>query len=529
MTTELLHDLLSDQASRAPDRLAVEDRAERATYAELDAASGHLAALLSVQGVGSGHRVGVLLEKSAAAVAAIFGVLKAGAAYVPLDSNAPGKRVAEMAEDGQLEGLITTRSGFEKLQPMLRPLPRCLVLLSADARLCSFSNAITVETHPPTASPAAPELRAGPGCHDAAYILYTSGSTGAPKGVVVTHFAAMSFVRWATAAFALRPADRLSSHAPFHFDLSVFDLFATVATGAAVVLVPPDVALFPRSLADWIAGSGISVWYSVPFALVQLVERAGLTGNPFPGLRLVLFAGEPFPPRQLGELMRLAPGARFFNLYGPTETNVCSSYQVAVPPAPDGPAIPIGRPCSHCTIRVIDEAGRIAAPGQIGELVVGGASLMQGYWRRAELTARSFVADPLNGAGGSPHYRTGDFGWLGEDGELRFLGRRDAQVKLRGHRVELGEIEAVLLRHPAILEVAVVAQPVEGFDARLIAFVVPKENCTLDHETLMLACRESLPVYMRPRELRFLRGLPRTTTGKLDRAALVQPRATRII
>jgi amino acid adenylation domain-containing protein len=497
-----LYDLLRDGAARHPERIAVVDRSGTVTYSALAARAEGFAAALSAQGIAAGDRVGHYVEKSIAAVAAIFGILATGAAYVPLDPRAPSAHVARRAADACLHGLLTTAGRLVALRQHLRPLPHVCLLIDESG-----------------VGAAAPPRHRGTG-DDLAHILYTSGSTGAPKGVMVSHRAALSFVAWATEQFRLGEGDIVASHAPFHFDLSTFDLFATIAAGATIALVPDETAMFPRSLAAWIAASGISVWYSVPTALVQLVQRGGLSSDPFPALRLVLFAGEVFPTRELAALMRLVPRAAFFNLYGPTETNVCSAHPVMSPPADDAAPIPIGTVCGHCTVRVRGDDGRVVPNGAIGELVITGESLMTGYWGKPELTAAAFVADPLEPASTRQFYRSGDCGWRDPDGVLHFAGRRDAQVKIRGHRVELGEIETVLGRHPAILEAVVLARPGDAVGPALTAFIVADADQALDRRLLANFCADRLPGYMIPRDIVFLSAMPRTPTGKLDRAAL---------
>jgi amino acid adenylation domain-containing protein len=328
-----------------------------------------------------------------------------------------------------------------------------------------------------------------------------------------SHSSALAFVEWAAAEIGVGPEDRLSSHAPFHFDLSTFDLFAAAAASAAVVLVPREASVFPRELARFIREAGITVWYSVPSALSMLATRGGLAEEGLDELRAVLFAGEVFPTKYLRQLMELVPRARFYNLYGPTETNVCTWYEVPRGERTGPDPIPIGRPIPGDDVRVVDEDGGSVPAGATGELLVHGATVMLGYWGDPERTALV-----LETAGGERIYRTGDLVSEASDGNLMFVGRRDAQVKSRGYRIELGEIENALHAHDQVAECAVVAIPDELVTNRLKAFVVPREG--LAAPEIMHWCRERLPPQMVPDEVELCTELPRSSTGKIDRRHL---------
>jgi len=474
-----LHDLLRESAARDPGRPAVIAPEETLSYGELDARSDALARTLAAAGVGPGERVGIDLDKSAQAIVGMFGALRTGAAYVPIDPRSPPKRAAFIVDDCRLRALLTTRARFQSLSLEIQKQPACVLLADAGWEAV-FQEGIS-----------RPE-----GPSDLAYILYTSGSTGTPKGVMLGHGAALAFVQWARSRFALEPDDRLANHAPLHFDLSVLDIFGAIAAGASVALVPPAVSVFPRSLADWIESRAISVWYSVPSALTQLALRGGLERHRLERLRLVLFAGEVFPLRHLRRLMELAPRAGYHNLYGPTETNVCTAYEVPGLPAPDGAPLPIGRACCGDEVFLDDD-----------ELCVRGPTLMHGYWGRE-------ARRPADA------YRTGDLARLDTSGEWHYIGRRDAQVKSRGYRIELGEVEAALLRHPEVLEAAVIALPHEEFGCILRAAVALRSPAGV--AALAAFCAERLPAYMVPAEFDLRDALPRTPNGKVDRVALAR-------
>lgn len=518
----LVHDLVAESAARYPDRPAVVDDERSVTYAELDATANRLAHLLAECGVRPGDRVGLYLEKSLEAVTGIYGILKAGATYVPLDPGAPTARLGTIAGDAGLRCLVT---GTEKAGDWPALIAEgasleALVVLNATDGAVAGPDGLRVFTstalaaHPADAPPDVPRSTS-----DLAYILYTSGSTGVPKGVMLSHLNAMAFVDWGVAEFAVTETDRLSSHAPLHFDLSVFDLYAAARAGAAVVIVPGQLALFPVELGKWIRDAGITVWYSVPSILTLLVLRGKLAEVELPALRTILFAGEVFPTKHLHRLVELLPHVRFANLFGPTETNVCTWYEVprwaGEPPA----SIPIGKAIMDVEVFAVREDGTVAPAGEVGELYVRGPTVMQGYWGDAERTARTLLRKWDGPPGGEfPVYRTGDLVHLDENGDWIFLGRRDSQIKSRGYRIELGDIEAALNQHPGVVECAIVAIPDEIVTNRIKAYVVRRSEVGDDELNRFLG--ERVPRYMAPELYEFRSDLPRSSTGKIDRRAL---------
>jgi amino acid adenylation domain-containing protein len=471
------------------------------SHDELVRRAGHIRNCLRQLGVGPGDRVGLRLRKSPDAVAAVFGVLQAGAAYVPVDAESPAARGAWIFGDCQVKAVITETGLRPTLEAELAALAASPVILS-------------IEDLPP-----APETEsADSGPEDVAYILYTSGSTGRPKGVVLTHGNALSFIDWCSETFRPAAADVFSSHAPFHFDLSILDIFLPARHGATLVLIGEALGKDPQQLAATIAVEKITRWYSTPSILSLLCEYGKLERHDYRALHTVLFAGEVFPVPRFRDLHEHWPHPRYFNLYGPTETNVCTWFEV---PADDSwqqrDTFPIGRICRPNAGRVVDEKGHDVPAGALGELVVAGPNVMSGYWNRAELTAAAFIGGP----DGRRWYRTGDLVTEDAGGEYTYRGRRDRMVKRRGYRVELGEIEAALSRHPDIREVAAVAVPDPASGVRIAAFVSCHPGRSASIIALKTHSSRNLPPYMVPDQFKVVDALPRTSTDKIDLQGLM--------
>lgn len=493
------------------------------SYGDLERHSDGIAQLLREQGVVRGDRVAIYLGKSPGSILAIHGILKAGAVYVPLDPHAPAQRLAYILGNCGVRCMITATEKAQSLAAIAAECPSLEVAIFADdgelaavppGLLCVPSTVWKARID--AGSPETGSVET-----DLAYVLYTSGSTGTPKGVMISHRNAIGFVDWAAHHFSVTHADRLSSHAPLHFDLSIFDIFVAMKCGAAVVLVPEGTSTFPVRLAAWIQDNAITIWYSVPSILTLLLLKGRLDRADMGRLRLVVFAGEVFPTKYLRELMRALPAARFVNLYGPTETNVITWYEV--PPLPEGQEepIPIGWTCANTDLFLVDDAGaRVTAAGVQGELYARGVTVAQGYWGDPEKTAKGFVQNPFEKHFGDRAYRTGDIVVLGEDGSYRLVGRRDRMIKSRGYRIELDEIEVVLYAHPLVKEAAVVAVPDEMMGNSIKAFVSCESGVELDSRTLRDYCLQKLPRYMVPESFAFLDVLPKTSTGKVDRTQL---------
>jgi amino acid adenylation domain-containing protein len=509
----LIHQFLHRSAQSRPDHLAVEDdEVRRITFGELADLSDRVRDRLSHAGVSRGDRVGVYLPKSIDAVATIFGVLKCGAAYVPVDPAAPVARNAYILSDCAVSIVVVERGFEERLRTELARLGSPAAFLVVEATGGGVPLRQTLEVLQ-AADPAPVPQSAEVSLDDLAYVLYTSGSTGKPKGVMLSHRNALSFVDWCSEVFQPADDEVFASHAPFHFDLSILDLYLPVKHGAALVLIAAETAKDPFGLAALISERRITSWYSAPSILSLLAQYGKLQHHDYSALRRVLFAGEVFPVKHLRTLTKLLPGPRYFNLYGPTETNVCTFYEIPdlIPEERTQP-YPIGKVCSHCHAIVVNEKGQAVSTGQEGELCIGGPGVMQGYWNLPEQTANAFRIDPS----GQPWYKTGDIVVQDPNGDYRYVGRRDRMIKKRGYRVELGEIEAGLYRHPAVKEAAVIALP-DDEGVRVKAYISCREaekRPTIVE--LKRFCAENLPIYMVPDLFAFQSALPKTSTDKID-------------
>ena len=491
---DLLSDWLRRTAAAMPDAPAIveQDRVgeDRITsFGELFEQAASLAVRFVEHGIQKQDRVALVLPKSTDAIVSVFASLLAGAVYVPIHPQWPKERIeatlADCAARLVIEGdgsppRITDRETGESI-----PWIAALAAGRSDRR----------------GEHLLPRADAG----DPALILFTSGSTGRPKGVVLSHHAVGAFVKWSAREFHLCSTDRIACPSPLSFDLSTFDIFNMAWCGATCVLVPDHSVWMPRFLVQFVREARITCWYSVPSILAGMLEEGRMAQHDYPGLRVILFAGEVFRGADVARLQAAVPQAVGANLYGPTETNVVT--WCCVPRDFDGSQpLPIGQPCPYATVTM---------DATSGELLAGGDSLMSGYWNRPEDTQRAFV-----NLEGKRYYRTGDRVSRAPDGNYLFLGRLDRQVKRRGFRIELGEIETALASREDILEAAAVAVEDGKMGTAIMAFVRTRSAGAVSLIEAKAHCARMLPLYMVPDHIVFLDAIPKGSRGKIDYIAL---------
>jgi amino acid adenylation domain-containing protein len=498
-----LHQLFARQAALTPDAAAVSDRDELLTYRELNARANQLAAYLRRRGLGPEHLVAVLMRRSARMVVALLGVLKAGAAYVPLDASNPEERLGWVLEDSGAS-VVLTQTGLADAVRGRGAQVNCLDEVwhevgrerEADVEVAVWPESL-------------------------AYVIYTSGSTGTPKGALITHGGLTNYLRWCVEAYEVARGEGSLVHSSVSFDLTVTGLYAPLLAGREVRLVPEDVGV--EALESAIkGGENLSLVKITPAHLRLLSQR--LAPEEVAGrARAFVIGGE----NLLGEALRFwqewAPGTALINEYGPTETVVgCCVYRVGEGERFAG-AVPIGRPIANTRLFVLDRYGRPLPVGAAGELYIGGAGVGRGYLKRGGLTAERFVPDELSGEWGARLYRTGDLVRRLADGGLEFLGRIDQQVKILGYRVETGEVEAALRRHPSVAEAYVTAYEEKTGNKRLAAYLVASGPQPPPAEELRAFVKQRLPEYMIPSSFVWLDALPLSASGKVDRRSLPPP------
>ncbi|MCA2230001.1 amino acid adenylation domain-containing protein [Nonomuraea aurantiaca] len=485
-----VHQLFELLARSHPQGIAVSAPEGDVSYAGLDEWGSRLAGRLAAAGVRPGERVGVAVERSPALIATLLGVLKAGAAYVPVDPADPALRLSQIIDDAGIAVALVDAEGAASMRP--QPVHAIHVGETGDGARASV---------PVTKS-------------DLAYLMYTSGSTGTPKAVMVEHSNIVNLVTEPN-FLTITPDDVILQLAPAPFDAATFEIWGALLNGARLAIAPPGM-LAPRDLTEVIKNSGVTVlWLTAALFHRQIDEDV----TAFQDLRAVLAGGEALSASHVAALRAAAPDCRIVNGYGPTECTTFSSCHLVAVDERLGARVPIGTPVQNATAYVLGPDGTPLPPGFTGELHIGGAGVSRGYWRRPALTAERFVPDPFDPVPGRRLYRTGDLAAWTPEGLLDFRGRTDDQVKLRGHRVEPAEVENVLTAHPSVLQAAVALLRDDRNEPRLIAFVVPSGR--FDQRVLRSFARQRLPAFMVPARFVERRELPVTGNGKIDRRALL--------
>jgi amino acid adenylation domain-containing protein len=521
-----LQDWLATQADRRPDSPAVIFHGQATSYQDLDRRTNRLARALLAAGCSRGDRVGLLLKKSTDAIVAMFAALKADCIYVPLDTAMPAARIEHILRLCQCRCVLAEAPTAPLLQELVRSsgwdTTTQIGWMNGGAGLSASVGGVFSAKDIDRLSSSRIDS-----CNDPsapAHILFTSGSTGLPKGVVITHANVIHFVTWAIDYFGIGAEDRISGHPPLHFDLSTFDIFGSIAAGAQLHLLPPEASILPHRLADYMRAAQLTQWFSVPSVLQHMRKFDVVREHDFPALRRLLWCGEKLSTPTLRYWMQRLPHVTFTNLYGPTEATIASSfYRVPACPPSDDAEIPIGAPCAGESLMVLDERLNPVRPGAIGNLYIAGAGLSPGYWRDPLKTAQVFLPNLHDPTAGDRIYRTGDLARFGEDGMIYLLGRTDSQIKSRGYRIELGEVETAIHAVPGVEDVAVVAIESGGLEGKSICCAyVPFANAGLSVAAIKQQLAKALPRYMIPVRWMALEAMPRNRNGKTDRPLLTQ-------
>ncbi|MEA5516848.1 amino acid adenylation domain-containing protein [Nodularia sp. UHCC 0506] len=507
LSSETLHSLFTNQVPQRPNQPAIITSQRQLTYQQLDEYSHQVGKWLHQAGASVNHLVAVVMEKGWEQIVGVFSILKAGAAYLPIDPSLPKERLWYILENSNVQ-LVLTQSWLDEKLAWPETIQRlCIDQIDQDQRLQMDSTAL-----PPLQTPL-----------DLAYVIYTSGSTGKPKGVMIDHRGAVNTILDLNRRFNVGAGDRIFAISSLSFDLSVYDIFGTLAAGATIVLPDADAIRDPGHWSDIMARQQITVWNSAPPLMQLLVDYTAEQPHGLPpSLRLVLMSGDWIPLNLPAQIKSLLPEVQTISLGGATEASIWSIFYPITHLEPEWKSIPYGRPLSNQSFHILDEALQPCPTWVTGNLYIGGVGLAWGYWGDEAKTSASFIHHPSND---ERLYRTGDLGRYLPDGNIEFLGREDFQVKIRGYRIELGEIEAVLSQHPDIQTLVVTATDFQG-DKQLIAYVVPVSQRHLNNQELGQFLQDKLPNYMIPSAFITLESLPITANGKLDRQALPQVQAS---
>ena len=442
----------------------------------------------------------VYLPKSIKSIVSFMGSMYAGSPYVPMDYNVPIARFCATANNLCPTAVITATDGFNKLKCEGLDVP----ILSYDELIKGEANDSLIDSIINTST----DL-------DAAYIMYTSGSTGTPKGVTISHRAVLDYTKWFTDTFDISKDSIIGMQSAFHFDNSVFDIFAALYTGCTTVIIPEVLFMYPEKLFDFLNEEKISVIFWVPTVMISVANSGVLSQKKLDSLKLILFAGEVMPIKQLNIWIENYPDCKFVNMYGPTEATDIVLYYVVDRKFSPGESLPIGIPCANMKAIILDSDNRECKKGEQGELCIGGSGISSGYWNAPEITKKAFIQNPLNNKYYDRIYRTGDLVYEAEDGNIIFIGRADSQIKLRGNRIELGDIEAAAATMDNIKSCcSIFSHETE----EIYLFLETDENIVPRKFNMEL--KKHLPAYMIPQKIISMSAFPHTPSGKIDRQRL---------
>jgi len=504
-----LDQIVPRAAGRHADKIAYKYLKQSITYGDLNTKTNQVANYMLSKGLQKGDRVGILLPRSIEIPIAIYGILKAGAVFVPLDANMPTSRLQHIVEDCQIPTLITSKSAKAKIESLLNDGNCTISTIGMGEKLhptlhqnISWGDLFdSTKTDDPGISNAGSDL---------AYIMYTSGTTGAPKGIMHTHYSGLSYARLSQQQYNVNHEDVIANHSPLHFDISTFGYLTAPFACATTIIISEAHTKFPMSLAQLIQNEKITIWYSVPIALIQLTNLEALPGMNMNSIRWVLFGGESYPTKELLKLIEVWPRAQYSNVYGPAEVNQCTYY--TVPKDMDtNSVIPLGYIWPETEMLILDDEDMVAEQGEIAKLLIHSSTMMSGYWNNKELTDKAFYFTLAK-----KYYRTGDLVKLNEEGLLLFYGRGDRQIKTRGYRVELNEVESTLQNISEIKNAAVFSYNHPDFGKLIGASVVLNPNSAMDENGIRNILAKSLPNYCIPEKVNLVDSIRRTSAGKID-------------
>ncbi len=519
----LLHHSLEVALSRDPQHVAFAHGDAVLTYAQLYARVAATAQCLVRMGISNGDRVGLFCSKGIDTTVALYATLVAGAAYVPLDPRMPSGRLRQIIDDCRIAAIFSDTARCATLYEALDGgvhMPKALLGdfdVPPGQRFSAHADWAAINSHTCATFPNVRILE-----QDLAYIMYTSGSTGQPKGLMHTHASGFAYARLAANLFQLTPVDRLANLSPLHFDMSTLDYLAGPFCGASTIIVSEEDVRFPATVTELLERERITCWYSVPYAMQQMLHYGVMSKRDLSSLRLMICAGDRLPADALRSMMERLPHTRFVNVYGPAEVNQCTHYEVPRPLPKSVADVPIGKPWGNTEVIIVDDNALPVTDGRAGELLVRSSTVMHGYWSRPELNERIFHSVTTDGGFVKRYLRTGDMVVRENDGELRFLGRKDRQIKLRGFRIELDEIEAALNGAENVEEAAAVVIDHPSNGRQIHACVTLIQDTTIAQRELQLMLRAKLPRYALPASIAVLPSFPRTSSRKIDRRSLVE-------
>lgn len=507
--------IIENSARKFPNKEAFRCNSNVLTYANLDLKTNQLAKHLVDSGIKKGDRIGIYMNRCIESVIAVYGIMKSGAVFVPLDPLVPLMRTLYVIKDCDIKVIITNNSQKKRIKNIAEQGFSLNMVIGVSTTL-SIPNYSWDNIYETSLINYRKVSIIG---KDMAYIMYTSGSTGAPKGIIHTHDSGLAYAKLSVALYGVNSHDRVGNHAPLHFDIATFGYFSSPLASATTIIIPDAHTKLPASLAHLVAKEKITIWYSVPLALTQLLLSGTLTTYDFSSMRWVLFGGENFTMKYLKALMQCWPHPIFSNVYGPAEVNQCSYFNFDIH-TELGERLPIGKIWGNTDYKILDIDNNEVQNGKPGELVVSSVTMMLGYWNNDDLTKKSMYLEEITPNSEKTYYRTGDLVRKESNGNIIFLGRNDRQVKIRGYRIELDEIEAVLTQHTSVKEAAVCVIENNLEENSLSAAILPFTDRPLELSEIMAYCKSQLPIYAVPNSIDVVKEFPRTSSGKIDLTAM---------